>query len=223
MTTKRFLIAVLVFLILLTTKIHAQTLSNLHHDTQEWNDIQLSVPVTKHVDFSLVGTLRIGRDLARPVDERIGAGFTFKVGKYITASAALLRIGMQPIKGRAVYEDRASFPIIVRFRLRRFVLSDRNQFERRMRHPGVDATRYRNKLQLEHPIAPAKMKLSLFLADEVFYDWSFNAWVRNRAQVGVTKVLSKHFTGDLYYLRQNDSHSVPGDLHVIGTALRIKL
>jgi hypothetical protein len=67
------------------------------------------------------------------------------------------------------------------------------------------------------------MNLSAFIADEVFYDWSFDAWVRNRFQVGVSRVFNKHFTGDLWYLRQNDGHSIPGDLHVIGTSLRFRL
>jgi len=78
-------------------------------------------------------------------------------------------------------------------------------------------------LQVDHPIGPSKQKLSLFVSDEVFYDWSFNAWVRNRAAIGVSKVFTKHFTLDLYYMRQNDSHSFPGDLHIIGTAWRFKL
>ena len=66
------------------------------------------------------------------------------------------------------------------------------------------------------------MKLALYVADEVFYDWSFNAWVRNRFTIGVNKVLNKHLTLDLYYLRQNDGHTVPGDIHVIGANWRFK-
>ncbi|MEJ7712427.1 MAG: hypothetical protein WKF84_21880 [Pyrinomonadaceae bacterium] len=57
----------------------------------------------------------------------------------------------------------------------------------------------------------------MFVADEVFYDWSVDDWVRNRFTIGVSKVFNKTFTGDLYYMRQNDGRSRPGDLHVIGT------
>src|SRR6267378_3021346 len=42
-------------------------------DTQQWNDVQLIVPVTSKVDFILLGTLQFGRNLSRPVDERIGS------------------------------------------------------------------------------------------------------------------------------------------------------
>jgi hypothetical protein len=171
----------------------------------------------------LQGTIRNGRNLDRPVDERLGIGFSFKLGKYLTVIPNYLYIGTQPFEGRRVFEDRLSVTTNIRIPVGRFVLADRNLFERRFRRPGGNSTRYRNRLQVEHPFGPAKQKISLFVSDEVFYDWSFNAWVRNRASVGMSKAVNKHLTFDLYYLRQNDSHSVPGDLHVIGTAWRFKL
>ncbi len=192
-------------------------------DNQQWTEVQFAVPLSKTVDFDLLGVLRLGRDISRPVDERIGVAFTFKLGQYVSVQPAYLNIGMQPFEGRRVWESRLALPVTIRYPLGKFRLSDRNLFERRIRRPGINSTRYRNKLQVEHPFGPKKMNLSAFIADEVFYDWSFDAWVRNRFQVGVSRVFNKHFTGDLWYLRQNDGHSIPGDLHVIGTSLRFRL
>jgi hypothetical protein len=192
-------------------------------DVQQWTDVQFAVPVTKEIDFGFVGTLRIGRELSHPVDERFGVGVSIKLGKYFTVAPNYQHIGMQPFKGRKVWEDRLTLPVTVRFDLGKFRLSDRNAFERRFRSPGVNATRYRNRVQLEHPIGADKLKLSLFVSDEVFYDWSVNDWVRNRFTIGVSRVFNKHFTQDYYYLRQNDGRSLPGDLNVIGTSLRFRL
>jgi hypothetical protein len=200
-----------------------QTTAPSQTDNQNWNDVYLFVPVTRTVDFVMQGTLRLGRDISQPVDERVGVGFSFRFGKYVTVIPNYLHIRTQPFANRNLYENRLSIPATVKFPVGKFTLSDRNLIERRLRHPGGDSTRYRNRLQIDHPVGPAKHKLSLFVSDEVFYDWFFDQWVRNRFAVGVTKVLSKHLTGDLYYLRQNDSHAIPGDLHVIGTALRIRL
>jgi hypothetical protein len=208
--------------LLLTPGVSAQV-SLPQTDTQIWSDVQLAVPVTKTVDFNILGTLRLGRDVSRPVDERIGAGFTFKFGQYFTVAPNYLHIGTQPFRGRKVWENRLSLPVTVRFNLDKFRLSDRNLFERRLRNSGAKSTRYRNRFQVEHPVGPAKLSLSLFVADEVFYDWSVNQWVRNRFTIGGSKVFNKHFTQDLYYLRQNDSFSFPGDLNVVGTTLRFKL
>jgi len=192
-------------------------------DNQQWTDVQLAVPVTKLFDFNLLGTLRIGRDISRPVDERVGVGFTFRAGKYFTVSPNFLAIGMQPVRGRKIWENRLTFPVTVRFNVDKFRLSDRNQIERRIRNSGARSTRYRNRFQVEHPIGDAKWGLSLFVADEVFYDWSIDRWVRNRFTIGASKVFTKHYTQDFYYLRQNDGVSVPGDLNVIGTTLRFRL
>jgi hypothetical protein len=43
----------------------------------------LAVPVTKHFDFNILGTLRLGRDISRPVDERVG-GIHFQVRESIS-------------------------------------------------------------------------------------------------------------------------------------------
>jgi len=201
----------------------AQSASSLRSDTQQWSDIQVAVPLTKQIDFVLFGTLRIGRDVSHPVDERLGVGFAFKAGKYLTFTPNYLHITTQPFRNTSLYENRLSFPGTLRFPLGHFTFSDRNLFERRLRHPGRNSTRYRNRLQIEHPLKFSELKLTAFTSDEVFYDWSFNAWVRNRFAVGVSKAFNKHFTQDFYYLRQNDGHSLPGDLNVIGTTLRVRL
>jgi len=197
----------------------AQT--RLRADVQEWNDVQISTPVTKTVDFILYGTLRVGRNVTHSVDERIGAGFSFKFGKFVTVTPWYLHITTQPFAGSQAYENRLNLAGTVRFPIGKFTLGDRSLFERRLRHPGGDSTRYRNRLQIDHPLW--NLKLNLFAADEVFYDWSSNAWVRNRFSVGVSKAWNKLLTTDVYYLRQNDGHSRPGDLHVLGNTIRIRL
>src|SRR5215213_4709275 len=192
-------------------------------DNQLWSDVQVAVPITKDIDFNILGTLRVGRDISRPVDERIGTGFTFRFGQHVQIAPNYLYIATQPVRDRKLWESRLSLPVTLRFNVDKFRISDRNLFERRIRRPGITSTRYRNRLQVDHAIGPDKLSLSLFVADEVFYDWSLNRWPRNRFAVGGSKVFNKHFTQDVYYLRQNDSFSVPGDLHVIGTTLRVKL
>jgi len=192
-------------------------------DNQFWTDVQLAVPVTKNFDFNVLGGLRLGRDISHPVDERIGAGFTFRFGKYVMVAPNYVHIGMQPFPRRRIWENRLVLPVTLRFNAGDFRLSDRNQIERRIRNSGQRSTRYRNRFQVDHPIGNKDWQLSLFVADEVFYDWTVDRWVRNRFSIGGTKVFNKHFTQDVYYLRQNDGVSVPGDFNVLGTALRFRL
>ena len=192
-------------------------------DSQFWADVQLAIPVTSQFDFNILGTLRIGRDFNRPVDERVGVGFTFRANKYLQVAPSYLHIGMQPFAGRRVWENRLSLPLQVNFKVGDFQLSDRNLFERRFRNSGARSTRYRNRFVVQHPLGSKDWRLSWFVGNEVFYDWTVDRWVRNRFLIGGTRVFNQHFTQDLYYLRQNDGVSVPGDLHVLGTILRFRL
>jgi hypothetical protein len=192
-------------------------------DNQIWSDVQVAIPMTKDIDFNILGTFRLGRDISRPVDERLGLGFTFRFGQHVQIAPNYLYIATQPVRNRRGWESRLSLPVTLRFDVEKFRFSDRNLFERRIRNPGISSTRYRNRLQVEHAVGPSKFGLSLFVADEVFYDWSIDRWVRNRFSVGASKVFNKHFTQDVYYLRQNDGVSVPGDVNAIGTTLRFKL
>lgn len=212
----------LVFLLTLATSASAQTAVD-QTDTQQWNDVIFSVPITKQIDFIMLGTLRIGRDISRPVDERFGLGATFRIGQHLSLIPAYLHSETQPFEGRRGHEDRLNFAATLRFEKNKFRFNDRNLFERRFRSPQIDATRYRNRFQVEHPVGPDRMKLSVFVSDEVFYDWSVDDWARNRFAAGIIKPLNKNITLELYYLRQNDGRSLPGDLHVIGTTWRIKL
>jgi hypothetical protein len=203
----------------------AQTLNLVpEKDVQSWNDVQFTIPMSKKVDFVLLGTLRIGDNISQPVDERLGIGFVFKLSKYLTFNPWFFSREARAPGGRHEREVRCTLAATVRVPLgKKFTLSDRNSFERRERRPQLDSWRYRNRLVVEHPFDVNKQKFTLFVSDEVFYDWSLRDWVRNRFAVGVSHVFNKHFTLDLYYLRQNDGRSRPGDLNIVGSLWRFRL
>jgi hypothetical protein len=211
-----------VFLLTLATPASSQIAVD-QTDTQQWNDVIIAVPIAKQVDFNVLGTLRIGRDISHTVDERFGVGATFRIGQHVTLVPAYLHIETQPFEGIRLHEERLNLAAILRFEANQFRFSDRNLLERRFRRPGINSTRYRNRFQVEHPVGPDRIKLSVFASDEVFYDWSVDDWVRNRFAAGIIRPLNKNITLEVYYLRQNDGRALPGDLHVIGTTWRIKL
>jgi len=212
----------IVFLLTLATPASSQIAID-QTDTQQWNDVILSLPITKQVDFNMLATLRLGRDISRPVDERFGVGATWRIGQHLSLVPAYLHIETQPSAGRKGHEERLNMAANLRFEANKFRFTDRNLLERRFRNPGTTSTRYRNRLQVEHPVGPDNMKLSVFVSEEVFYDWSVDDWVRNRIAAGISKPLNKSITLDVYYLRQNDGRSLPGDIHAIGTTWRIRL
>jgi Protein of unknown function (DUF2490) len=192
-------------------------------DAQSWNDVQITVPMTKVVDFTIQGTLRLGDNATQTADQRLGVGFVIKINKYLSFNQFYFHREARPPNGGHEHEDRATLGATVRFPAGKFTISDRNYFERRWREPQVDAWRYRNRIQLEHPFRIKKTKFTWFVNDEFFYDWSLRDWVRNRFAAGISHTFNKHLTLDIYAMRQNDGRSRPGDINIIGTTWRFRI
>lgn len=192
-------------------------------DTQLWSDVQLTVPLKKKVDLILTGTFRLGRNLTNPIEERGAISLAFKANNYLTFETGYLYIATQSSKIRRNYENRLVLSGTIKFPIGKFTLSDRSQFERRFRNSQSDSTRYRNRLRVEYPVVVGSQKFNVFASNEIFYDWSVNKWIRNRFAVGANKKLSQRLTAEVYYMRQNDGRSRPGDLHVIGTIFKVQL
>ncbi len=190
-------------------------------DTQIWGDLQAAHSLRENTDLLLYGALRLGRDGRHPVYERVGAGLSFRLGKYITLSPIYSYVASQPGAGQDNRENRISLDPTVVVPVGRWSVSDRNGIEMRFRELK-DSTRYRNRVRLERQIQLANTLFTVFAWDEVLYDWSFNAWVRNRLAIGGRKSLNSKVSLEFYYLRQNGSYIRPADLHALGMTLRTR-
>lgn len=197
-------------------------------DNQFWNETQLIKPLSKDKDLIIIGVLRVGRNFARPVDERIGAGLAFKLNKYLTIMPTYIYVDQQPFAGRRIQEHRVIFNATAKFKLGELTFTDRNLIERRVRHATRDFTVYRNRLQLDYPVRLGRVNFKPFLADEVWYSTQSGqqrrqGWFRNRISAGIIKQFGERFNAELFYLRQTDGISFPGDVHALGTLVRVYL
>lgn len=192
-------------------------------DTQSWNDIQVTIPLNKKAELVFLGTVRVGGNLTTFVDEREGVRFNYLIQKYVTLQTLYFHRDAKPPNGKHEREERLTFGANLRIPVGKFALSSRNWFERRWRNPQVDAWRYRNRVQLEHPFKIGKAKFTWLVNDEFFYDWSLHDWVRNRFGVGASHTFNKHFTLEVYGMRQNDGRTRPGDINIIGTTWRFRM
>jgi len=219
----RLALAVLLFF-LITPSVVGQIVNRVpKSDNQSWNDLQIAIPLTKKVDYTLQLTGRFGDDISQIVDLRFGAGWVIKPNKYLSFAPFYFHREARPPNGRHEREDRLTLGAQVRFPVGKFTITDRNFFERRWREPQRDAWRYRNKVQIEHPFEIEKKKFTWFVSDEVFYDWSLHLWPRNRFGAGIARPFNKHITLELYYTRQNDGFTRPGDLNIIWSTWRVRL
>jgi len=156
-------------------------------------------------------------------DGRYSIGFIYKPNKSWTIQPFYWFINARNSRSQFRHEDRLNLRIGYRFPFKKFGLSHRSAFEYRLRSPR-NSFRYRPSLTFDKDIPKNIIpKAKFFVTEEVFYDSILKKFSRNRFSLGITKTLSKKLSLDLYYMRQNDGFTHPGDLNVIGTSFKIKL
>jgi Protein of unknown function (DUF2490) len=190
-------------------------------DNQSWNDLQITVPMTEQFDFTLSGTFRFGKNITRLNDQRVAVGFVYKPTKSWSFQPFYWYITARNTSGKFRTEHRLNFRATYRFPFKKFGLSHRSWYERRLKQPQ-NSWRYRPLLTFEKDIGKIIHGAKFFATEEVFYDSILKKFSRNRFSVGINETLTKHLSLDIFYLRQNDGFSRPGDLNVIGTNWKIK-
>ncbi|MGI8885061.1 MAG: DUF2490 domain-containing protein [Pyrinomonadaceae bacterium] len=199
----------------------AQTVAS-DEDFQSWNDVQITVPMTKKVDFYTAFTSRFGKNVSRINDSRFAGGFIYKPTKSLSFQPVYWRIDARNANSRFRAEHRLNFRVTYRFPFKKFGLSHRSGFEYRLRRPR-NSFRYRPSLTFEKAIPKNIIpKANFFVTEEIFYDSLLKKFSRNRFTVGINKTLNKNLSLDVYYMRQNDGTTPPGDLNVVRTALKVK-
>jgi Protein of unknown function (DUF2490) len=218
----KFLLAV-VITFGLNTFAYAQTNLRDDEDVQSWNDVQFTIPLNKRVDLLLQTTFRFGRNITELTEARGGGGLSFKLTKALSVSPTYLYIESRNTASLFRTEHRYSIRGTYKFPTKKFGLSHRSIYEYRVRSSG-NTWRYRPSLTFEKAL-PEKLipKAKFFITEEPFYVSTTRKFSRNRFSLGVSKTINTHLTLDVYYLRQNDGFSHPGDLNVLGTSWKIHL
>lgn len=213
----------LILIVFWASQAAAQSTVNEGKDNQFWNETQLVVWENDKNELSLIGNLRVGRNISFPSDYRAGFLHSYKVSKYLTLAGGYIYRAVFAFKNRKAYENRFNASATINIPLgKKYKLANRHQVEYRSNNSRPDTRLYRNRLQLEREVTLAKTKITPFGSTEIFYTKD-NGWFRIRSIIGVRKKLTEEITGEVFYQRQYDGFSRPGDLNVIGTTLKINL
>ncbi len=192
-------------------------------DTQLWNDVQVTVRAGRNIDWTSSGMIRFGYGIGDLIYERVSSGLAVKFGRHLSTAAYYSYYALQPTGHIDVREHRLTLDGTFRWSLGRFILSDRNRFERRFFDLGIRLNRYRNRFQIERPLEVAHGHVRLFASDEIYYEAVVNSWTRNRFSAGVGFPIRRNLELEAYFLRQNDGYARPGDINAIGTSLKVSL
>ena len=195
-------------------------------DFQFWNDTQFIVPLTKKKDWNFVLWTfgRFGNDIKTTTDARIGGLITKKINKYVTVGGGYLYRYSNPTFTRKRYESRYLGLITFTAPLgKKFTLVNRNLVQYENRYSRPNATIIRNRLWLKREVTVKQKKIEPFVSFETFYDFRLKDFARYRTQVGVSHKFNDKFSGDFYYVRQDETgnRTRPGTLNGIGTSFRV--
>lgn len=193
-------------------------------DTQSWNDLQLTVPLSKKVDFVTKLSLRFGNNATKFAEDRILFGFAFKPAKNLSITPYYWQVNSRnPATRKYSAEHQFDVAAVYRRPVGKYGLTHRSTYEYRMRKNG-NSWRYRALAGVDRALPEKWIKdTKVFTTAEVFYDSKPRKWTRTRFTVGISRKLTKQLSLDVFYTRQNDGYSRPGDLNVIGTAWKVRL
>ncbi len=198
-------------ILFLSTFLSAQT-TDENSDIVGWSDITFGIPLIqkeesgKKVDklaLNLTTGLRFGRNLHRPTDQRVGAALTYRFNKYFSAGSGYLYHRFRPTEATRQYEHRILFFLLAEKQWKNVVVRNRSLTTYLIKHSRPDTVVYRNRLQFNFPVRDEKkIIISPFIADEPFYDFRLNRWVRNDFYAGVTRQFTKKIAADFFYVHQ---------------------
>lgn len=191
-------------------------------DAQLWSEVDVTVPLTSGVSVTGLGLIRVGDRLPNPTVAAIGGTVDLAVAPGWTLSAGDFWVrARSAASGRALDLQLPLLAVTYARKIHGFVISDRNRVEDILGAPGV-SWRYRNPIGISYPVTFGPIR-SVFVNDEVFFDFDRNRISRNRAQFGVALKPVGRSQVQLYYLRQDDASTRPGHLNVAGLALIVSL
>lgn len=103
----------------------------------------------------------------------------------------------------------------------RFLLTDRNRFDLDWKSSGF-AWRYRNRVQIEGPVAIRSYHVKPYASVEAFYQSTYGKWSDTAIYVGCLFPIRKHVQLDPYYEHQNNTGKRPNEqLNQFGLVLNL--
>jgi hypothetical protein len=185
-------------------------------DFQSWNEVDLTAS-WKNVDFLVPLLARVDSSLPNPQLAATGITADFRLPWHLTLTGGYL-FAVLPQRSLDVH-----LPLVAltpTFKLHRFVLADRNRFEKLVGFAN-SPVRYRNRFLVDAPFG-AKERWHAFIDDEVIFNLTDGDWNQNRFEIGGGRQLAFRIFLDVYYLQRNPGGSAP-QTRVAGTTLRINL
>lgn len=184
-------------------------------DFQSWNEVDISA-AWRRVDLLAPLVARVDPTLPYPQLAATGLTADIKLIKSLTLTPGYLYADL-PQNPTHVHVPLIALTAVTR--RGRFVLADRNRFEKLIGYTS-SPWRYRNRILLDRSLGP-RDRAHAFVDDEVLINLSAADFNQNRLQMGAGTRLNPRLGIDLYYLRRDPATG--STTHVFGCTLRLAM
>lgn len=198
-------------------------------DVQSWNALEISKHIGPEWEVFFLPEIRIRDDASELFYHEYRQGVRWKHFKHLYLGMNYLFIRDES-SGEPREEHTGELEVIPRATIGPCTCSFRTRVELRtiQGSPGEQEWRVRLMPKLAFPTQLAGHKLTPFVSDEVFYDYSRDAWNQNRVVLGVAVPLGKthglELSTEVYYMLQNrlGSRHDWNSTHVLGTKWAVR-
>lgn len=191
-------------------------------DDQLWNELDATHAISVDASATAILTTRLGNDLPNPSLTAGGLELDYRMGSWMASGTGYYVSIRSAETGAYTAVWLPALALTYQIDVGRFALSDRNRVEQLDGIPG-SPTRYRNRASSDWHVSSDQRVTDIFIADEVFYDFSRDRWTRNRAQAGFQYHLASDAKLLIFFMRQNNSYGTPGRLNVLGLTLLLDI
>jgi hypothetical protein len=196
--------------------------SSLTDNAQAWGEIDVAASFAPGWRVTALSVLRAGQALPNPALWGGGAIADRKLGDLTLSAGDIEVVVRNSVSGDRLDVNVPLAAISYGWKWAGFEVSDRNRFEDLIGVPG-DPWRYRNRVDIEHPVTGLGPVSAIFANEEVFYDFGARQWERSRAQIGLALTAAPDAELRIYYLRQDDRFARPRTINALGLALILDL
>lgn len=170
-----------------------------NNDFQIWNTDSEEVKIYKGVKFAMEQEFRFGENARELYYQHYDWGFVFAFHKMLDLGF-FYRLVYEKVKRKWMEEDMPNVNATLKLDLWKFKFEDRNRIEYRHYRFKDDSLRYRNKFALKLPFDFMKMRISPYIADEIFVVSTGVGYNENRFSAGAEFELTKYAKCGLYYM-----------------------
>ena len=191
--------------------------------TESWNTLTIKHKLNDHFTYILNSTERLRDNVGEHEYWESRIGVSYKASGHWSFAVYYLHGESKNAANKWIDENRFESDVAYQWNWGEFTWSDRLRYSKKYVN-SVHWSQYRNKIKVAKLISPFSQPVTAYVDHETFYNDNVDQYNENRTAFGISKKISDHVNGTLYYMYRADKG--PNDwsgVNIIGTKFSISI